>query len=521
MKNGNYAMYLRKSRADRENEARGEMETLARHEKLLFETAKRMQITVSAVYKEIVSGETISARPVMQKLLTEIEQGVWDGVLVVEVERLARGDTIDQGIVSQAFKLSDTKIITPVKVYDPNNEFDEEYFEFGLFMSRREYNTIKRRLQRGRLASVREGKYVGNRPPYGYERVKIPNDKGFTLSPLPEQAKIVKYVYDLYAYGLDGEEMGTAKIVRKLNDLQIPTQSGGKWIPPTIRDMLYNPVYIGKLRWNRRSATKKVCDGKITYSRPTSKEYEMCDGLHPAIIDPETFKICQKKLSKNQSRPVGLDKTIKNPLGGLVICSKCGRRMVRRPYNKTGQRSTLICPYTHCDNVSSPLEDVETMVLEAIADIVKNERIEPTTSVIPSDTLDILKDALKNQETSLETLQKQQNSLYDLLEQGIYTTDVFLERSNTLKEQITAADSSIQNLKKKISAEQNRLKIQADFIPKCEHLLDIYDTLDTPEKNRILKELIDHIDYLKEEKNVPFTKKDAKVFIHVYPRTPE
>lgn len=521
MKNGNYAMYLRKSRADREAEARGEMETLARHEKLLFETAKRMQITVSAVYKEIVSGETISARPVMQKLLAEIEQGIWDGVLVVEVERLARGDTIDQGIVSQAFKLSDTKIITPVKVYDPNNEFDEEYFEFGLFMSRREYNTIKRRLQRGRLASVREGKYVGNRPPYGYERVKIPNDKGFTLSPIPEQAKIVKYVYDLYAYGLDGEEMGTAKIVRKLNDLQIPTQSGGKWIPPTIRDMLYNPVYIGKLRWNRRAATKKVCDGKITYSRPASKEYELCDGLHPAIIDLETFKICQKKLSKNQSRPVGLDKTIKNPLSGLVICSKCGHRMVRRPYSKTGQRSTLICPYTHCDNVSSPLEDVETMILEAIADIVKNERIEPAASVIPSDTVDILKDALKNQEAALETLQKQQNSLYDLLEQGIYTTDIFLERSNTLKDQINTAATSIQDLKKKISAEQNRLKVQADFIPKCEYLLDVYDTLDAPEKNRILKELIDHIDYLKEEKNVPFTKKDAKVFIHVYPRTPE
>ena len=204
-----------------------------------------------------------------------------------------------------------------------------------------------------------------------------------------------------------------------------------------------------------------------------------------------------------------------------MICSKCGHRMVRRPYSKTGQRSTLICPYTHCDNVSSPLEDVETMVLEAIADIVKNERIEPTTSVIPSDTIDILKDALKNQETSWETLQKQQNSLYDLLEQGIYTTDVFLERSNTLKDQISTASASIQDLKRKISAEQNRLKVQADFIPKCEYLLDVYDTLDAPEKNRILKELIDHIDYLKEEKNVPFTKKDAKVFIHVYPKTPE
>mgnify|MGYP000193505958 CR=1 FL=1 len=61
---------------------------------------------------------------------------------------------------------SDTKIITPTKTYDPDNEFDEEYFEFGLFMSRREYKTIKRRLNAGRISSVKEGKYCGSRPPY-------------------------------------------------------------------------------------------------------------------------------------------------------------------------------------------------------------------------------------------------------------------------------------------------------------------------------------------------------------------
>ena len=125
-----------------EAEAHGEGETLARHEKLLLEVAKRGNYNVTQIYREVVSGETLAARPVMQQLLSEVEQGVWSGVLVVEVERLARGDTIDQGIVAQAFKYSDTKIITPVKVYDPNNEFDEEYFEFGLFMSRREYKTI-------------------------------------------------------------------------------------------------------------------------------------------------------------------------------------------------------------------------------------------------------------------------------------------------------------------------------------------------------------------------------------------
>ena len=116
---GNYCAYLRKSRKDLEAEARGEGETLARHEHILLDLAHRMNISLEAIYKEVVSGETISARPVMQQLLREVEEGVWTGVLVVEIERLARGDTRDQGYVAEAFTYSDTKIITPLKTYDP------------------------------------------------------------------------------------------------------------------------------------------------------------------------------------------------------------------------------------------------------------------------------------------------------------------------------------------------------------------------------------------------------------------
>ena len=124
-----YAIYLRKSRADIEAEAHGEGETLLRHEKALLDLAKRQKLNVTEIYREVVSGETISARPMMQKLLEEVEQGIWSGVLVMEVERLARGDTIDQGIVSQAFKYTGTKIITPMNVYDTSNEYDEEIIE--------------------------------------------------------------------------------------------------------------------------------------------------------------------------------------------------------------------------------------------------------------------------------------------------------------------------------------------------------------------------------------------------------
>ena len=200
-----YCMYLRKSRVDIEAEAHGEGETLARHEKLLLEVARRDKLNVTQIYREVVSGETIASRPVMQHVLQEVEQGRWAGVLVVEVERLARGDTIDQGIMAQTFKYSGTKIVTPLKVYDPNNEYDEEYFEFGLFMSRREYKTINRRLQRGRLAAAKEGKWVSGVAPYGYEKIRVPNDKGWTLRPVEAEADIVRFIFRLYTSGEEGE----------------------------------------------------------------------------------------------------------------------------------------------------------------------------------------------------------------------------------------------------------------------------------------------------------------------------
>jgi DNA invertase Pin-like site-specific DNA recombinase len=132
-----YLIYLRKSRADREAEARGDGDTLARHRTALLDLARRNNYAVAKIYEEVVSGETIAARPEMQRLLRDVESGDYAGVLVMWCERLARGNTRDQGIVAETFQYSGTKIITPSKIYDPEDEADQEYFEFGLFMSRR------------------------------------------------------------------------------------------------------------------------------------------------------------------------------------------------------------------------------------------------------------------------------------------------------------------------------------------------------------------------------------------------
>ena len=156
-----YVKYLRKSRFDRDYAELSIEETLKRHEAILDKLAAQRGYYIAKTYYEVVSGESIAARPEIQKLLEEVNAGFYAGVLVVDVERLARGNGADQAYISQVFQFSGTKIITPTKIYDPSNEFDEEYFEFGLFMSRREYKTINRRLIRGRDSSASEGKWIG------------------------------------------------------------------------------------------------------------------------------------------------------------------------------------------------------------------------------------------------------------------------------------------------------------------------------------------------------------------------
>ena len=61
-------------------------------------------------------------------------------------------------------------------------------------MSRREYKTINRRLNAGRLASCKEGKFVGSITPYGYSKEKLKNQKGYKLVPDLEESKVLKYL---------------------------------------------------------------------------------------------------------------------------------------------------------------------------------------------------------------------------------------------------------------------------------------------------------------------------------------
>lgn len=513
-------MYLRKSREDAEAEAHGEGETLLRHERILSELAIRKNIPIQKEFKEIVSGETITSRPVMQRLLYEIEQGLWDAVFVMEIERLARGNSIDQGVIAQTFKLSGTKIITPLKDYDPNNEFDEEYFEFGLFMSRREYKTINRRLQSGRLASVKEGKYVGSIPPYGYERVKLKNEKGYTLTPVPEQAEVVKMIFNLYVNGLNGEHMGTAKIARYLNSLGIKSAKADTWAPVTVRDMLRNPVYNGKIKWNFRPTNMKMQNGVVVKSRPRNEKSNtvLCDGLHPAIIDDITFTRAQQIINSNERRPAPYGRALSNPLAGLIVCSKCGKKMIRRPYS-SGQTPTLMCANITCDNISAPFPAVEEHLLKAIREWVGQAelKLKAEPPIANAETKHYLT-VIKNSTIELNKLLAQRDNIYTLLEKGVYNIDIFNERLSSVDKKIEMLKASKDELEELLHKAQSADKGIKLLIPKAKHLLEVYGTLNSAEdKNKLLSEVVEYATYLKTSNGRWHTSPDNFI-LTLYPK---
>lgn len=501
-----YLIYLRKSRADRDAELRGEGDTLSRHRTALLALAKSKNLSIAGIFEEVVSGETISARPEMQKLLRLVETGDYAGVLVVEVERLARGNTRDQGIVAETFQYSSTKIVTLSKTYDPSSESDQEYFEFGLFMSRREYKTINRRLQRGRSASLSEGKYIAGSAPYGYERVKLVKQKGYSLKIIPEQADVIRHIFSLYVHGelqSDGtvKTYGTSIIAKRLDEEGILSPSGGKWPPCTIKDIIINPTYAGKIRWSYRPTVRSMKNGDIVITRPVNKNVEFVDGLHSPIVSLELFEQAGLILSSRSNAPVPSSTQIKNPLAGLIFCAHCGRRLVRSQVSHG--KGMLLCPNKDCTVKGSLLCDVESSVLDSLRIWLAEYKLQRSDSSSKSDIPSNLLDAQRTvtRLTSLiSTLSTQKSSLYDLLEQGVYTQDVFLSRSSILSEKISNAEASLSSANSVLSSLSSISCQQNHVIPNIERVLANYSDLQTPkEKNDLLKEVIEKVIYEKTE----------------------
>ena len=500
-----YSAYIRKSRKDIEAEQQGAGETLARHRRVLMDLARRNGHAIDHIYEEIVSGDSIAERAMMQQLLTDVQAGKWTGVYVYEVERLARGDTIDQGIVAQAFRYSGCLIITPQRTFDPANDADSEYFEFGLFMSRREYNTTKRRLMAGRWASHREGKYLGSRDPFGYRRYKLPGQKGWSLQIVPEEAKLVRWAADVYLHGRDVVDPETGEISRQpagaqvianeFNAMGVTTTQGNPWTAARVRSMLQLPVYIGKVQWFRRETKVSIEDGRRVKSRPLSDQYSLTDGLHQPILDQQTWDQLQAAFSSRKKGAVNVNRQVKSPLNGIVKCTQCGHAMIRTPmYGHLEGIDYLKCSTVGCTTSSAPLAGVEDLILSILQDWVSYAESGQWPAEMAA-TPDTTTEQRARLEQQLEALQRQRLRLMELLEKEIYDIPTYTQRSAAIAQEEEKAKNALASLPE---ARPDRRRQITALLPQIKAVLQTYSRSLTPaDRNALLCTVLDRVAYTK------------------------
>lgn len=488
-KNGLFARYVRKSRYDKDYGEASLEETLRRHEAILDALAKSLGITIAKTFKEVVSGDAIAERPEMQTLLSEVSNGMWDGILVIDIDRLSRGNSIDQGIVSQTFKYSDTKIITPQKIYDPNDDFDEEYFEFSLFMSRKEYKIINKRLERGRKQSSKEGKYMGSIAPYGYERVKIKGEKGYTLKIVEEEAQYVRMIFDLYLY----EGLGYHNIRNRLNELGVQTRTGVEWSGAVVKAMLKNPVYAGLIKCSERKRIKSMVDGRVVERQTYLKDFPIYQGLHEPIVSVDEWKRVKEISAKNNrgNIPLNVDAPLQNYYAGIIFCAKCGKYLTRVTAGRTEPR--IACRNTACDCVSATFSSVDRAIINAIKQWLWSYKKKPP-KLAKGDSTDY-DTIMKQFDAERSNVEKQLDKCYAYLEQEVYTLEDFKRRKAALTEKL----DDIENRKAKLlnaEAEQQALRRkQMQLVPTVEELLGKWNDITNEEKNELLKKGFSRITY--------------------------
>jgi ssDNA-binding Zn-finger/Zn-ribbon topoisomerase 1 len=218
--------------------------------------------------------------------------------------------------------------------------------------------------------------------------------------------------------------------------------------------------------------------------------------------------------------PVGYKSAVKNPLAGLIVCGKCGHKMViRKGYNKPDY---IMCHYRHCDNVSAPLKYVEARVLDTLKKWVGEYKLEYAGTAARADADGLKAKALKSTRAELSALEGQLNAAYDLLERGIYTPEQFLVRSKNLSERIERAKSEVLKSEKDLSADFLREESRWAIIPKAEKLIESYDSMPSPaQKNTILKEVIEKAVYTKKQAAKKNASRPDDFEMVVFPKLPK
>ena len=489
-----FLVYLRKSRSD--DPLLSVEEVLARHEAILDEWCERnlgAKVPEENKYREVVSGETIADRPKMQEILKKMESPKIKGIIIVEVQRLSRGDLEDAGRIIKLFRYTNTLAVTPQKAYDVRDEYDRDAFERELKRGNEYLEYTKKIMNRGKLLSVSQGNYIGSIPPYGYNKIWVTEGKRKcpTLAINEEEANVVRMIFDLYVH----KDMGRNNICKHLDSLGIKPPKGERWSPAGLKDLLENVHYLGKVKWNWRKTVTIVEDGEIIKTSPKSKigEYLIYDGKHEAIISEELFNAALEKQGRNhRSKP---DTKVRNPFASLLYC-QCGRAMRLATYKHHNGQPRLVCnDHSHCGTGSCTYEDFENYMIDVLKQCIADFEIRVKTD--NSDSMKLHEKLLKDLEKKMQALEAKEIAQWEAQADPDPSQRMPAHVFAILNEKLLKEKDEV---KEAMCNARKSMPEPVDYQDKLYRFTEALNALLDPErsaedKNRLLKDCIERIEY--------------------------
>ena len=409
-------------------------------ERLLTDWCKKRGYKIYKCYSDRgISGKSIKGRPAMKELLKDAQEGKFNIVITWKISRIAR----DMLNLLEIIDILNRKGIA-FRSYSEQFETETPMGKFSLHMmgavAELERNTISQNVKMGCLARARDGRWGGNRV-LGYDIVPIEGTenkkrKDTQLIINEKEAESVRLIFNEYSNG-----RGYKAITNKLNKLGYKTKKGNDFSVGSIRDILTNPVYIGKIRYNVRQ------DWSEKRRRNINPNPIITDGIHEAIIDEKLWDKVQTILESKKGKPARIYDG-EYPLTGILKCPKCGAGMViMRTTNTLKDGTKKRIQYYACGNWKNKgtavcnsnsirVDKANEYVFTKISELLSNEKMVKTIvnniNRERQKKINPAKKELERIDKELEKIDRKKTKLFEAYEEELISKEEFKERKDEL-----------------------------------------------------------------------------------------
>jgi site-specific DNA recombinase len=236
-------------------------------------------------------------RPKMQRMMHDMTKRKFDVVLVYKLDRLVRSVT-DLHNLLQLFDKYDVKFKSATESFETTSAMGRFFITLVGAMAQWERENLAERVKMGMEQKVLKGERGGSYAPFGYQLI----DGQLFID--PKEAPIVRRMFELY------KTKGLNHTARILNKEGLLGRRNNQWAAFTVQYIIENPVYCGKIRWNKDSRSEEI----------------IVDGTHEKIISEEEFEEVQR-IRKERNKQ-GKRMTSFYPFSSVLHCGRCGSNLI-------------------------------------------------------------------------------------------------------------------------------------------------------------------------------------------------